>query len=97
MMAFVRNMNIGLTRITTSSARIFGVRYIVLFYKTDKFEGELKSSAEGEVFWMDLEDFKKADLARDMLGMLDIFLNDDKSEFYYYHNKIDGEWKYEIK
>ena len=24
-------------------------------------------------------------------------LNDDKSEFYYYHNKIDGEWKYEIK
>lgn len=90
-------MNIGLTRITTSSARIFGVRYIVLFYKTDKFEGELKSSAEGEVFWMDLEDFKKADLARDMLGMLDIFLNDDKSEFYYYHNKIDGEWKYEIK
>lgn len=94
------------TGLTISSPQLCGikqwpdsesVRYIVLFYKTDKFEGELKSSAEGEVFWMDLEDFKKSELARDMLGMLDVFLNDDKSEFYYYHNKIDGEWKYEIK
>ena len=25
------------------------------------------------------------------------FLDDNKSEFFYYHNKIDGEWKYEIK
>ena len=47
-----------------------GSRYMVLLYKTDRFEGELKSSSEGEVFWMDLEDFKKADLARDMSDML---------------------------
>ena len=73
------------------------VRYIVLFYKTDKFEGELKSSDEGEVFWMDLDDFKKTELAPDMIDMLEVFLNDDKSEFYYYQNKINGEWKYEIK
>ncbi|MBE6812055.1 MAG: 8-oxo-dGTP diphosphatase [Ruminococcaceae bacterium] len=72
-------------------------RYIVLFYKTDKFEGELKSSDEGEVFWMDLEDFKKAELAKDMDKMLEIFLRDELSEFYYYHNKIDGEWKFCIK
>ena len=32
-----------------------------------------------------------------MADMLDIFINDDKSEFYYYYNRIDGEWKYEIK
>ena len=73
------------------------VRYIVLFFKTDKFEGELKSSAEGKVFWMHLEDFKKAELAKDMSDMLEIFLDDNKSEFFYHHNKIDGEWKYEIK
>ena len=94
------------TGLTISSPQLCGikqwpdsksVRYIVLFYKTDKFEGELKSSAEGEVFWMDLEEFKKAELAKDMLDMLDVFLDDDKSEFFYYHNKIDGEWKYEIK
>lgn len=73
------------------------VRYIVLFYKTDKFAGELRSSSEGDVFWMELEEFKKAELAKDMSDMLEVFLDDDKSEFYYYHNKTDGEWKYEIK
>ena len=64
------------------------VRYMVLFYKTNKFEGELKSSVEGEVFWMDLEDLKKTKLAHDMLHMLDIFLDDNKSEFYYYHTLV---------
>ena len=33
-----------------------GSRYMVLFYKTNKFEGELSSSDEGEVRWMDLEE-----------------------------------------
>ncbi len=73
------------------------VRYIVFFYKTDRFGGELKSSSEGDVFWMDLEDFRKAELAKDMADMLDIFLKDDISEFYYHHKKQDGQWIYEIK
>ena len=30
-----------------------GTRYIVLLYKTNKFSGELKSSEEGKVFWLD--------------------------------------------
>ena len=94
------------TGLTISAPRLCGikqwphsknVRYIVLFYKTDRFEGELKSSAEGEVFWMELEEFRKGNLARDMLGMLDVFLDDDKSEFYYFPDKTDGGWRYEIK
>ena len=28
-------------------------RYIVLLYKTNQFEGELKSSEEGRVFWIE--------------------------------------------
>ena len=94
------------TGLTISAPRLCGikqwphsknVRYIVLFYKTDRFEGELKSSAEGEVFWMELEEFRKGNLARDMLGMLDVFLDDDKSEFYYFPDKTNGGWRYEIK
>lgn len=73
------------------------VRYIVLFYKTDKFDGEIESSDEGEVFWMELEDFKNAELARDMIDMLEVFLSDEKSEFYYYLEKENGKWKYELK
>lgn len=47
------------TGLTISSPVLCGIkdfykndnsRYIVLFYKTDKFTGELKSSDEGEVF-----------------------------------------------
>ncbi len=33
-----------------------GSRYLVVFYKTNQFSGELKSSHEGEVKWMPLEE-----------------------------------------
>ncbi|MDE6150105.1 MAG: NUDIX domain-containing protein [Ruminococcus sp.] len=29
-----------------------GTRYVVLLYKTNKFSGNLKSSEEGEVYWV---------------------------------------------
>ena len=43
-----------------------GTRYMVLFYKTDKFEGTLKSSDEGEVYWITLEEMKQKKLAYGM-------------------------------
>lgn len=72
-----------------------GRRYIVLLYKTDKFEGELKSSDEGEVFWASLDDLHKMTLGKDFGDMLKVFTDDNLSEFYYY--KEDGEWKYNLK
>ena len=72
-----------------------GSRYIVLFYKTENFSGELCSSSEGEVFWADLNKLLSLPLAKDMDDMLKVFLNDDLSEFYYY--KEDGQWKYALK
>lgn len=72
-----------------------GFRYIVLFYKTDKFTGELKSSDEGRVFWTDLETLSGLRLAKNMDDMLKVFLDDTLSEFYYY--KENGEWNYILK
>lgn len=72
-------------------------RYVVLFYKTDKFEGDIHSSSEGEVFWMEVEDFKNAELARDMIDMLSVFMQDELSEFYYYKDPSDDRWKYDLK
>lgn len=73
-----------------------GSRYLVLFYKTDKFSGELKSSGEGKVFWLPLEELlSKDNLSLDMKDMIKVFLEDDLSEFFYY--KENGEWKYELK
>ena len=67
-----------------------GSRYMVLLYKTDKFSGTLKSSEEGEVFWVELEEMKRIQLADGMENMLKVFLNDDISEEYFY--KENGKW-----
>ena len=72
-----------------------GSRYIVLFYRTDRFSGELHASAEGDVFWTELEQLPSLPLAKDMDDMLKVFLDDDLSEFYYF--KENGSWNYALK
>ena len=68
-----------------------GTRYIVMLYKTDKFTGELKSSDEGRVFWIDRADIDRANLIWNMKELLEIFDTDLYSEFFF---KIkDGKYK----
>ena len=67
-----------------------GSRYMVLFYKTDKFEGELKSSDEGEVYWLELQEMKISPLADGMDKILEVFLDENISEYFFY--KENGAW-----
>ena len=67
-----------------------GSRYMVLFYKTDKFEGTLSSSEEGEVRWIELEEMKKLNLADRMDKVLEVFLDERISEYFFY--KENDEW-----
>lgn len=60
-----------------------GTRYIVLLYKTDKYEGELKSSEEGRVFWLNKKDIPDANLIWNMRELLEIFESDEYSEFFF--------------
>ena len=61
-----------------------GKRYIVFLYIADKFSGELKSSAEGEVFWYPLADLPLSDKLIDGFGeMLSVFTSDDIYELFY--------------
>ena len=71
-----------------------GERYVVFFYKTDRFSGVLKSSDEGEVFWIPKADLCKYTLCDDFLDMVRVFVEDDLSEFYYYTE--DGNWKLKL-
>ena len=49
-------------------------RYVVLFYKTEHFTGELQSSDEGKVWWEDFENLSHLKLAtEDMSDMLRVF------------------------
>ena len=71
-----------------------GTRYVVLLYKTHKFTGELKSSDEGRVFWIDRADINSANLIWNMKELLEIFDTDLYSEFFF---KIkDGKYKGEL-
>ena len=72
-----------------------GSRYMVLFYKTDKFEGELKSSDEGEVYWLELGEMTNLHLAEGMDKMLEVFLDENVSEYFFY--KENGVWKDVLK
>lgn len=72
-----------------------GSRYMVLFYKTDKFKGTLTSSDEGEVYWLELSEMKQRPLADGMDKMLEVFLNESISEYYFY--KENGKWVEELK
>lgn len=72
-----------------------GTRYVVLFYKTDKFTGEVTSSEEGEVYWTGLEELKGKKLAEGMDKMLRVFLEEDISEYYWH--RADGIWVDELK
>lgn len=60
-----------------------GTRYLVLLYKTNQFEGELKSSTEGKVFWLDRREINSANLIWNMRELLQIFETDDFSEFFF--------------
>ena len=70
-------------------------RYLMLFYKTDKFEGELKSSKEGKVFWINKDDLLKYELSLDLDRIYKIMTDDCLSELIYEYK--NGEYISYIK
>jgi len=69
-------------------------RYVVLFYKATRFSGQLASSSEGDVFWVDRKDLPSYSLSLDMEDMVQVMESENLSEFYYY--KENGSWKYKL-
>lgn len=70
-----------------------GSRYIVMLYKCNDFEGELKSSEEGKVFWLDRSEIPTANLIWNMRELMQIF-EGDYSEFII--RKVNGEYVREL-
>lgn len=71
-----------------------GARYVVFFYKTNRFSGTLRSSDEGEMLWIKRQDLTKYRLAPDFEAMVQVCESDTLSEFYYYKESCD--WKYKL-
>lgn len=59
------------------------IRYLVFLYRTNEYEGTLRSSEEGEVKWVNFADFGKLDLAFDLKNLITVFQDENLSEMFY--------------
>lgn len=91
------------TGLTVTNLRLCGIkqfpieggRYLVFFFKTDSFKGELASSEEGTVEWIHRGDLPKLNKVSDFMDMLKVFDRDDLTEFQYV---VDGnDWNVVLK
>lgn len=64
-----------------------GSRYMVFLYKTNTYSGNIQSSAEGEIFWMPLEELKQKETLWHLDNMLEIFCGTEYSELYFNRNE----------
>jgi 8-oxo-dGTP diphosphatase len=59
-----------------------GSRYVVFLFKADRFSGELASSSEGRVFWMEKEDVLRSNWIWHMDGLLKIMADGQFTELF---------------
>ena len=57
-------------------------KYIVFMFRTSTFTGELKSSAEGKMEWMTLDEMRRSGLAPHMEEYIRVLLDDDVPQAY---------------
>lgn len=91
------------TGLTIESPRLCGIkewentdgsRYVVFLYRTNNFSGELKSSDEGAVYWTSLSTLSTLRLTEHFDKVLEVYLRDDLSEFYY--KRTDTDWEIQL-
>lgn len=91
------------TGLTIENPRLCGVkqfqtrneeRYVVLFFKTNQFSGELTGSKEGGVFWIPRDQLGNYRLADDFEAMVKVFEDDSLNECYYQIK--DGQWELKL-
>ena len=70
---------------------IEGGRYIVMLYKASKFSGEVVSSDEGRMEWVEYSRLSEINTVDDFEVLLEVMNSDNLSEFRYIIE--DGEWK----
>ena len=65
-------------------------RYIVFLFETEEFEGDLRSSEEGTMHWIDERELSKVNLVEYFEDLIEVMLDDELMEFQYVIE--DGEW-----
>ena len=70
-------------------------RYLVFLFIADEFEGEVVSSSEGEMHWVNKNNLDNYNLVPDFHDLLKVMLNDNMNEFQYIIE--NNEWKAILK
>lgn len=65
-------------------------RYIVFLYRATEFEGDIRSTEEGEILWVPRDQVSRLELAYDMLNLLRVFEEEELSELFYRERTVDG-------
>ncbi len=65
-------------------------RYIVLLFKATEFSGDVVSSDEGSMEWIDIDKISEVNTVNDFEDLMKVFNNPDINEFQY--TVEDGEW-----
>ena len=60
-----------------------GSRYLVLLYIATEYEGELRSSEEGDISWMTIEEMRAGKMVEGMEMYFRVYLDRDVSEIWY--------------
>lgn len=74
---------------------IEGGRYIVFLFKAEKYEGELKSSEEGDVNWIQTDQLSELKTVDDLELLLKVINTGNLTEFQYLAN--DDDWTAIVK
>ena len=70
-------------------------RYIVFLFKTSEFSGEVISSSEGKMEWVEFSKLEELDTVNDLEELLEVINNPEHTEFQYL---VDGDkWTVSIK
>lgn len=91
------------TGLTVRNPRLCGVkqfptkesRYIVFLFRADQFEGEVVSSEEGEMHWIEKTKLSDVNLVEDFDQLLQVMLDDGLNEFQYVIK--NDEWNVRLK
>lgn len=72
-------------------------RYIVLYFKTNEFDGDLISSDEGEMVWLERSELNENNVADGFLDTLKTFDDDRITEMMYERHKKDDSFEWILK
>ena len=74
---------------------IDGGRYLVFLFETEEFEGELRSSEEGQMVWIQRDELPAYRTVEALDTLLDVMLDPALTEFQYIIE--DGQWMIKVR